>query len=132
VTAEEPLPPTTAQSAFAAALALIARERPKGPDAARPPAFSFHPPDPVVATVDGGGPSPGGGLIADAQRRIAAGDLTATELVEQAIVAAEKQGMALGAIVELMADSARAEAARLDRLAAAGGPLGRCTASRSP
>ena len=39
-------------------------------------------------------------------------------------MAAEKQGMALGAIVELMADGARAEATRLDRLAAAGGPLG--------
>ena len=52
-------------------------------------------------------------------------------MVEQAIVAAEKQGVALGAIVKLMADRARADATRLDRLAAAGGPSGRFTASRS-
>ncbi|MDQ1426572.1 MAG: aspartyl-tRNA(Asn)/glutamyl-tRNA(Gln) amidotransferase subunit, partial [Acidimicrobiaceae bacterium] len=124
MTADRQRPPTTAQSAFATALALVARRRPTGTDAARPPAFRFHPPDPVVSTAPIGGPGPGGGLIADAQRRIAAGDLSARELVEQAIVAAEKQGMALGAIVELMADGARAEATRLDRLAAAGGPIG--------
>jgi len=46
-------------------------------------------------------------------------DLSAVELVEQAILAADKQGRALGAVVELMAEQALAEAARLDRQAAA-------------
>ena len=66
MTAEAKRPPTTAQTAFATALALVARRRPTDTDAARPPAFSFHPPDPVVSTAPIGGPGPGGGLIADA------------------------------------------------------------------
>ncbi len=71
--------------------------------------------------MGGGGPE---GAIADAQRRLATGELSATELVERAILAAEKQGVALGAVVELLAEPALAEAARLDRSAAAGGPRG--------
>jgi aspartyl-tRNA(Asn)/glutamyl-tRNA(Gln) amidotransferase subunit A len=55
---------------------------------------------------------------------MARGELSATELVEQSIVAAEKQGVALGAVVELMAEAALAEAERLDRQAASGEPLG--------
>ena len=55
---------------------------------------------------------------------MATGDLTAAELVEEAIVAAEKEGPALGAVVELMADEARRAAAELDRRAAAGLPMG--------
>ena len=129
MTTERQRPPTTAQSAFATALALVARRRPTGGDAARPPVFSFHPPDPVAATVAVGGP--GGGLIADAQRRIAAGDLSATELVEQAIVAAEKQGMALGAIVELMADVPVPRPPASTAWPPPAGRSGRCTASRS-
>jgi aspartyl-tRNA(Asn)/glutamyl-tRNA(Gln) amidotransferase subunit A len=125
VTGGQQRPPTTAQAAFAAALALVARHRPVGADADRRPAFRFHPPDPVAAAAPAGAPGGlAGGLIADAQRRLAAGELSAAELVEQAIVAADKQGVALGAIVELMADSARAEASRLDRLADGGGSLG--------
>ncbi len=55
---------------------------------------------------------------------MATGDLSATELVEQAILAAEKQGLALGAVVELMADQARAEARRRDTEALSGALLG--------
>ena len=115
--------PSTAQSAFASALDLIACHRSIGPAADRPPAFgsvapSFPTEDPTLPA--------GNGLIADARRRLDSSELTAAELVEQSIVAAEKQGVERGAIVELMADSARAAAQRLDALAASGrtaGPL---------
>ncbi len=46
------------------------------------------------------------------------------ELVEESIIAAEKDGVALGAVVELTAAPARADAVRLDRLAASNAPLG--------
>jgi aspartyl-tRNA(Asn)/glutamyl-tRNA(Gln) amidotransferase subunit A len=112
-------PATTAQIAFADALAVVASR--SFADAAQRPAFRYVPPgDGAVAT----GSPLGGGAIADARRRMAAGSLSATELVEQSIVAAEKDGTALGAIVELMADQARADAVRLDALAASGEPLG--------
>jgi aspartyl-tRNA(Asn)/glutamyl-tRNA(Gln) amidotransferase subunit A len=65
-----------------------------------------------------------GNLISAARERQAAGNLTAVELVEQAIAAAEKHGMALGAIVDLRAEEALEEAARLDKLAASGAALG--------
>lgn len=114
---------TTAQAAFESALKLVARNRLVGGEADRGPAFRYLPPasdPPAAGDISVGS----GGLIADARRRVAAGELSATEMVEQAIMAAEKQGIDLGAIVELMADQARAEAARLDRAAAAGETLG--------
>ncbi|MDQ1420291.1 MAG: aspartyl-tRNA(Asn)/glutamyl-tRNA(Gln) amidotransferase subunit [Acidimicrobiaceae bacterium] len=127
---EESGAPSTATTAFSEALALVATERPGGfVDSARPPAFRYAPPG-MVDGFWGAGGSPGvaggpGGAVAAAHSRLVTGDLSATELVEQAIVAAEKQGMALGAVVELMAEQALAEAARLDRIAASGGaPLG--------
>jgi aspartyl-tRNA(Asn)/glutamyl-tRNA(Gln) amidotransferase subunit A len=123
---------STATAAFADALALVATQRPGGfVDSARPPAFRYAPPG-MVDGFGGEGATPGvvgggGGAIAAAHSRLVTGDLSATELVEQAIVAAEKQGMALGAVVELLAEQALAEAGRLDRLSASGsvalGPL---------
>ncbi len=71
-----------------------------------------------------GGPEEGGGAIAVAQRQLAAGEVNATELVQRAVLAAEKHGFALGAVIELLAEPALAQAARLDRAAAAGEPLG--------
>ena len=145
--------PSTATAAFADALALVASRRPLGAEAARPPAFSFRAlpcsgsgdPGAVAADGFGGGGAievgrerqaangelisadrgrQASGLIAAARERQASGELTAVELVEQAVAAAEKHGMALGAIVELRAEEALEEAARLDKLAASGAALG--------
>jgi aspartyl-tRNA(Asn)/glutamyl-tRNA(Gln) amidotransferase subunit A len=116
-------PTSTATAAFAEALALVAERRPGAADAAQPPAFRYLPP----GVVDGAPGPPavhGGGAIATARNRMVTGDLSATELVEQAILVAEKQGAVLGAVVELMADQARCEAARLDQLTAGGRSLG--------
>ncbi len=128
---------STATAAFADALALVATQRPGGfVDSARPPAFRYAPPGMVDGfwgeeVVGGGGGGVGGpvrgGAIAAAHSRLVTGDLSATELVEQAIVAAEKQGMALGAVVDLLAEQALVEASRLDGVSASGsvalGPL---------
>ncbi|HEX3541687.1 MAG TPA: amidase [Acidimicrobiales bacterium] len=115
--------PSAARTAFASALDLIARHRPTGAGADRPPAFgSVAPSSPAADAI-----APiGSGPIADARRRLDLLEVSAAELVEQSILAAEKQGVDLGAVVELMADSARAAAQRLDALAASGrtaGPL---------
>lgn len=147
-------PPSTTRAAFAEALALVARQRPRGAAAARAPAFRYQPPvwppeppngaglcdgagrfdgtpaaePPLGAAGDRapafGGPVEATGAIAAAQRRLATGEVSATELVERAILAAEKHGFELGAVVELLAEQALAEAARLDRLFSAGRPLG--------
>jgi len=47
--------------------------------------------------------------------------LSATELVKRAVAAADEQGSALGAVVELLSDRALAETAWSDRLAASAG-----------
>lgn len=104
---------STAAAAFAEALSLIANHRPTGERAADGPDRHDRPTRPAERTA----PVVADGPIALAQRRLAERDLSAMELVEQAILAAEKQGAALGAVVELMADQARSDADRLDRLA---------------
>ncbi|MDQ6615985.1 MAG: amidase [Actinomycetota bacterium] len=121
-------PPSTATAAFDKALALVASHRPKGADAARGPALRYQPPgvetwdsDGVASVAaDRSGPWVGG-AIASAHRRMKTGDLSATELVEQALLAAETQGTALGAVVELLAAQALEDAGRLDRLAESDG-----------
>ncbi len=117
--------PSTATVAFADALALVATRRPVGADAARPPAFSYQAPTwPRPGNLWGVSGAGLSGTIAAAVQRQATGEVTATELVEHALAAADKHGRALGAIVELRAEEALEEAARLDKAAASGAALG--------
>ncbi|HEX3426896.1 MAG TPA: amidase family protein [Acidimicrobiales bacterium] len=115
----------TASTSFAEALALVARCRPSGPQATQEPAVDYHPARAPWASPGAADPvTPPEGGIAATRRRLGEGEVSAVELLQQAIAAAEDRGRALGAIVELLADQATADAVRLDRLAAERGPEG--------
>ncbi len=114
------------REAMAAALANLSEYRPDR--AARPPAYAVAPPAP--AGRGPAGPMPPAGVVhgplGAAAADLRAGRATSVELVEEALLAVEKHDPELQAVVHLMADAARSEAAALDAEASAGrwrGPL---------
>jgi aspartyl-tRNA(Asn)/glutamyl-tRNA(Gln) amidotransferase subunit A len=116
------------REAFATALAALAGYQPDRP--ARPPRFQYRVPGErrsAPTLVPGAStPAPGPGSIVAAAAALRAGRVSSAELVEEALLAVEKFDGELNAIAHLMADSARREAAALDREAVAGrwrGPL---------
>lgn len=73
--------------------------------------------------LPGGQPPPG---VTEIARRIAAGEISSADVVDDVLVAIERHDPQLNAFIRVFADSARADAARLDAAAAAGqvhGPL---------
>ena len=71
--------------------------------------------------LPGGQPPPG---VTEIARRIAAGEISSADVVDDVLVAIERHDPQLNAFIRVFADSARADAARLDAAAAAGQPLG--------
>jgi aspartyl-tRNA(Asn)/glutamyl-tRNA(Gln) amidotransferase subunit A len=69
-------------------------------------------------------PEPADGPLVAAVAALRAGDTTAMELTTRALAAISEHNTELGAMVEVLAESALSEAARLDAAARGGAPMG--------
>jgi aspartyl-tRNA(Asn)/glutamyl-tRNA(Gln) amidotransferase subunit A len=124
VTAELPAG-SSASEAFAASARIVGEYRPSAED--RPPAYTFVPvqgrPAPASPSRVAMPPSPDDVLSA-ARARLAAGEQSATELLEECALAIDKCDAELVGFAELHLDEAREAAAHADRVHASGGSLG--------
>ncbi|MEA2932313.1 MAG: aspartyl-tRNA(Asn)/glutamyl-tRNA(Gln) amidotransferase subunit, partial [Actinomycetota bacterium] len=120
------------RQSVAAARALVAGYRPGRPD--RRPAYEYTPPGAGASMSVPAGDGPAGtnpgtvpeGPVVKAAADLRAGMVTSVELVEDSLLAIDKYDGELMAVVHLMDEQARAEAAACDAQAAGGrwrGPL---------
>jgi aspartyl-tRNA(Asn)/glutamyl-tRNA(Gln) amidotransferase subunit A len=126
VTAELPAGSSAAE-AFEASASVLRGFEPS--DAARPPAFSFvpvasKPAPPLRLGVSIPSSATDADVLCAARDRLAAGEQSARELLDECELAIDKRDTELVAFAELHLEAARSAAEHADRVHAAGGSLG--------
>lgn len=112
-----------ARAAFDEALAVLAAQ-PLADVRARVPYDYRLPAGAVVAPAPSTSVDTPSGPLVEAVAAVREGTVSAAELTERSLAAIEARNAELGAMVEVTADAARAEAAERDRAVASGAPLG--------